>query len=133
MPMTCDWFHKQLSTGILLTSLLTLAPYAGAAHAMPRVKSARVFTGAIAYYRPSASFGYAVNQTTTRAAQVEALKQCGDARCEIVARLRNDCGAVANGAKHFTIGKGATRQEAETKALRSCGAGCEIVVWACTG
>jgi hypothetical protein len=95
-------------------------------------KSTRVYNGAIAYHRDSGGFGYAVDLTTARAAQVEALKQCAHANCEIVARLRNDCGAVASGAKRFAVGKGATRQEAETKALRACAQACEIVVWACT-
>ena len=96
------------------------------------VKTVRAYNGAIAYHRESASFGYAVNLNTSRDAQVEALKQCADARCEVVVRLRNDCGAVANGPKRFFVGKGATRPEAETKALRACGAGCEIAVWACS-
>ncbi len=117
----------------LLASMLLFAILDAFATSRPvGVKTMRVYNGAIAYHRESASFGYAVNVATARDAQVEALKQCADARCEIVARLRNDCGAVANGPKRFFTGKGATRAEAETKALRACGAGCEIKVWACS-
>jgi len=103
-----------------------------AASRLAGAKTVRVYNGAIAYHRASASYGYAVNLPTARAAQLEALKQCADASCEVVVRLRNDCGAVANGPRRFTVGKGVTRQEAETKALRACGSGCEIAVWACT-
>ncbi len=117
----------------VLFAVLSLRPVEAPAASRPAgVKTVRVYNGAIAYHRESASFGYAVNLNTSREAQVEALKQCADARCEIVARLRNDCGAVANGPKRIFVGKGATRTEAETKALRACGAGCEIAVWACS-
>ena len=88
-------------------------------------------TGAIAYHRESGSFGYAVNAKDSRAARVEALKQCGHPKCEVVASLSKDCGAVANGPRKFIASRGATRQEAETRALRLCGERCEIVGWAC--
>lgn len=117
---------------ILVAALLACAPIAAETASKPAGRTGRVFNGAIAYHRASASYGYAVNLATARAAQVEALKQCADAGCEVVARLRNDCGAVANGPQRFTVGKGATRQEAESKALRACGSGCDIAVWACT-
>ena len=95
-------------------------------------KIARQAVGAIAYHRASGSYGWSVDQPTARRAKIEALKQCGDPRCEVVASLRNNCGAIANGPKKFIVGKGATRQEAQTKALKACSANCEIVVWACT-
>jgi hypothetical protein len=130
-PFT-TWCTTQALAAILLAPLV-LEPHDALAASRPAgAKTVRIYNGAIAYHRASASYGYAVNLTTARAAQVEALKQCGDASCEVVARLRNDCGAVANGPKRFTVGKGATRQEAETKALRACGAQCDIAVWACT-
>lgn len=88
-------------------------------------------TGAIAYHRDSGSFGYAVNAKDSRAARIEALKQCGHPKCEVVASLSKDCGAVANGPRKFVASRGATRQEAETRALRLCGERCEIVGWAC--
>jgi hypothetical protein len=88
-------------------------------------------TGALAYHRDSGSFGYAVNAKDSRTARIAALNQCGHPKCEIVASLSKDCGAVANGPKRFSASRGATRQEAETRALRLCGERCEIVGWAC--
>ena len=88
-------------------------------------------TGALAYHRDSGSFGFAVNAKDSRSARIEALKQCGHPKCEVVASLSKDCGAVANGPKKFVASRGATRREAETRALRLCGEQCEIVGWAC--
>lgn len=88
-------------------------------------------TGAIAYHRDSNSFGFSTNAKDSRAARIEALKQCAHPKCEVVASLAKDCGAVANGPKRFIASRGATRQEAETRALRLCGERCEIVGWAC--
>jgi hypothetical protein len=88
--------------------------------------------GAIAYHGESNSSGYAVDRRTSKEAKVEALRQCSHPRCEIVAALRGDCAAVAKGARKILAQKGATRQEAEAKALRRCGEACEIVIWACT-
>ena len=100
--------------------------------AQAREVSRNALHGAIAYHGESNSSGYAVDRRTSREARVEALRQCGHPRCEIVATLRSDCGAVAKGARKIVTQKGATRQEAETKALRRCGEACEIVIWACT-
>ena len=111
----------------LAAVLLVFATSANAArpHAMQNF-------GAIAYHRDSASYGYAVDRASAREAKREALRQCGEPRCEIVTDLKNDCGAVANGAQRFTTARGATRQEAEARALRKCGTACAVVVWACT-
>jgi hypothetical protein len=50
-----------------------------------------------------------------------------------VANFRNACGALARGPKKYFPATGATRQEAETKALRLCAATeCEVTAWACT-
>ena len=107
-----------------------------AASAMPpgafaASKSAAKATGALAYHRDSGSFGFAVNATDSRAARVGALNQCAHPKCEVVVTLSKDCGAVANGPKKFVASRGATRQEAETRALRLCGERCAIVGWAC--
>lgn len=93
--------------------------------------------GAIALQRDSGRFGYAADALTSRAAKLEALKQCADPRCEVVASFSNACGALARnparGAKGYFPATGAVRQEAETKALRLCAAReCELVAWACT-
>ncbi len=88
-------------------------------------------TGALAYHRDSGSFGFSVNAKDSQTARVTALKQCGHPRCEVVASLSKDCGAVANGPVKFVASRGATRQEAEARALRLCGERCEVVGWAC--
>jgi uncharacterized protein DUF4189 len=89
--------------------------------------------GAIALQRETGQFGYAADSTTSRAAKIEALRQCAHPRCEVVASFRNACGALARGPKKYFPATGATRQEAETKALRLCAAKeCEVAAWACT-
>lgn len=88
--------------------------------------------GAIAYDASGGNYGFAVDRRNSRDARLEALRQCGQPKCEVVARLRADCGALAKGARKSVVQRGTTRQEAESKALRRCGEGCEIVVWACT-
>ena len=89
--------------------------------------------GAIALQRETGQLGYAYNAATSRAAKTEALKQCADPRCEVVASFSNACGALARGPKKHFPATGATRQEAEAKALRLCAAKeCEVAAWACT-
>jgi hypothetical protein len=109
---------------VLLSALLAFPQAAGATKAAPP-------TGALAYHRDSGSFGYAVNAKDSRSARIAALRACGHPKCEIVASVSKDCGAVANGPKKFVASRGVTRQEAETRALRLCGERCEIVGWAC--
>ena len=93
--------------------------------------------GAIALQRETGQLGYAYNAATSRAAKVEALKQCADPHCEVVVAFSNACGALArqparDPKKHFPA-TGATQQEAETKALRLCASSeCTVVAWACT-
>jgi hypothetical protein len=50
----------------------------------------------------------------------------------VVASVSRACAALAKDAKKFVVQKGATRQEAETKALGKCGAQCELAAWICT-
>ncbi len=95
-------------------------------------RSANADNGAIAFHPPSGSFGYAVDQRSAREAKVAALRQCGDADCEVVLTLKNSCGALANNRRVYFASRGATREEAEVKARRQCGPKCEILVWACT-
>lgn len=107
----------------------------GAALCLPaaaREVSKNALFGAIAYHAQSGSVGYAADRSNSRDARIEALRQCAHPKCEVVARLRNDCGALSRGANKTVVEKGATRQEAEAKALRRCGEACEIVAWACT-
>ena len=89
--------------------------------------------GAIAYHRESQSWGVSFDKARARDAAVEALRQCGHARCEVVHRFKNGCGALVDGPKVAIGASGATRDEAETKALKRCSdARCQVVAWACT-
>ena len=88
--------------------------------------------GAIAYHRDTQSWGVAYDKARARDAAVEALRQCGAQRCEIVHRFKNGCAALVDGPKAAFASSGATRDEAETKALKRCGGGCKPIAWACT-
>lgn len=104
------------------------------AEAYTRYRQPRVAFGAIAAKPGTETFGYAYDFPTSRAAHVEALRQCGDDSCEVLVGFRNGCGAaaVARERRKIVAVEGATRAEAEAKALRECGADCEILTWACT-
>lgn len=121
----CRRIAAALIAGIGLSSIAAVAAKPGP----PK----RVY-GAIAYHRDSASVGYSYDFASSRDAKKEALKQCGNAKCEVLIAFRNACGAVAEGGKKPVALSGATRQEAETKSLRRCGnaKACRIVAWACT-
>ncbi len=121
----------------LRTTLLRLALAAAlvgvAQPVLAKVVVKKGVYGAIALQRGTGQFGYAYDAATSRAAKLEALKQCADPRCEVVASFSNACGALARGPKKYFPATGATRQEAETKALRLCAAkDCELTAWACT-
>lgn len=95
--------------------------------------------GAIAYHRESQSWGVAYDKPRARDAAVEALRQCGQQRCEVVHRFKNGCAALVDGPKAAFASSGATRDEAETKALKRCAVGspsgaerCKPIAWACT-
>jgi hypothetical protein len=93
--------------------------------------------GAIAYHRASQSWGVSYDMARARDAGVEALRQCGNRECEVVHRFKNGCAALADGPKVPAPSSGATRAEAETKALKRCsglnrGASCNLIAWACT-
>lgn len=93
--------------------------------------------GAIAYHRATQSWGVSYDTPRARDANVEALKQCGQRECEVVHNFKNGCAALADGPKVPAPSSGATRAEAETKALKRCstlnkGASCNLIAWACT-
>ena len=121
-----------------LFALALAAILAGAAApVLAKVVEKKGVYGAIALQRESGQLGYAYNAATSRAAKIEALNQCGDARCEVVAAFSNACGGLARnptrGLKGYFAATGATRPEAEAKALRLCAAReCTIAAWACT-
>lgn len=93
--------------------------------------------GAIAFHRPTQSWGVAYDFARARDANVHALKQCIDPQCEVVHRFRNGCAAIADGSRIFAAASGATRTEAEAKAQRKCNeqkgnGSCNVLAWACT-
>ena len=88
--------------------------------------------GAIAYDEASRSWGISYNKAQARDASLEALKQCGKRQCIVVHKFRNGCAALAEGSKGMAAVSGTTRDEAETKALKRCGADCTATAWACT-
>ena len=133
--VTCSVFPKRMHRScLLLVGLLTLGLGCQAFAATEHSKAAKKKTayGAIAWHRSSGSFGYSYDFNTARLDATEALNQCGNERCEIVIAIQNECGAIADGPKTFAARKGATRAEAQTKALNACGAACTPVAWACT-
>ncbi|MGA8054156.1 MAG: DUF4189 domain-containing protein [Burkholderiales bacterium] len=92
------------------------------------------FHGAIAYQRRTGALGYSFDWATQREADVNALDQCGDPQCVVLARFDSGyCGALAVGAQGPFAENGATLDEARTKALMACAdPSCEVKVWACT-
>jgi hypothetical protein len=90
--------------------------------------------GAIAYERASKSWGISYDKTRARDAELEALRQCGGKRCVVVHKFKNGCAALVDGpnAKSPAAASGATRDEAETKALKRCGTDCAALAWGCT-
>ena len=115
----------------ILLGALTISHNAVAATGKS-IRSVNPDNGAIAFHPPSGSFGFAVDRRSAREAKVAALRQCGDADCEVVLTLKSSCGALANNRRVYFASRGATREEAEVKARRQCGPKCEILVWACT-
>lgn len=116
------------------TAMLLLAfavATATPADAATRVKKSAY--GAIAYDRSHRAAGYSYDFKSAREAKVEALRQCGDPTCEVLVSFHNACGAIAQGpGKPFAV-TGATRAEAQARALRRCEhKACQIVAWACT-
>ena len=134
---SCVRYSQNRFRSIIRTTLLQLALVAALAcvaqPVLAKVVVKKGVYGAIALQRETGQFGYAYDAATSRAAKLEALKQCAHPRCEVVAAFSNACGALARGPKKYFPATGATRPEAETKALRLCAAkDCEVVAWACT-
>lgn len=118
----------------LLAGLLLLPP---ALASTPKKSAVPNRFGAIAWHRPTQSWGVAYDHARARDAHVQALQQCGQPRCEIVQKFRNGCAALADGPRVSFAASGATRAEAEARALRRCGEknrneSCTPIAWACT-
>ena len=105
---------------------------AGAAAAAGNKSSAPNRYGAIAYHQASGAWGVSQGAARERDASAEALRQCGDKQCVVVHKFKNGCAALARSDKKHSAASGATRDEAETKALARCGAGCQALAWSCT-
>ena len=128
--------HHVVGAGLLAAAFLAALP--AIAETKPGKRSATPNRfGAIAYHRASQSWGVGYNHARARDANVEALKQCGNGKCEVVHKFKNGCAALADGPKIQFSASGATRDEAETKTLRRCAevnkaASCNLIAWACT-
>ena len=128
--------HDVIRAGLLAAALLAALPAIADTKSAKRSAEPNRF-GAIAYYRASQSWGSGFNFARARDANVEALKQCGHGKCEVVHKFKNGCAALADGPKIHAAASGATRDEAETKTLRRCAevnkqASCNLIAWACT-
>ena len=121
------------SPGAALIALLALgALCASAAGARDEPRHGSSVFAAIAYHPESGSVGWATDRKTSREAKVEALRQCGHAKCEVMSSVSRGCAALARSTKKHAVQNGVTREEAEAKALRRCGGECEIAAWTCT-
>ena len=132
--------HDVIWAGLLAAALLAaqVAITPAVAQTKPGKRSAEPNRfGAIAYNSESKSWGVGFNFARARDANVEALKECGNGKCEVVHKFRNGCAALAEGPKVSVAVSGATRDEAETKTLRRCaekngGKDCTLLAWGCT-
>jgi len=128
--------HDVARAGLLAAALLVALPTLAETKTDKRSAVPNRF-GAIAYDRAVPSWGVGYNHARARDANVEALKQCGHGKCEVVHKFKNGCAALADGPKVHFAASGATRSEAETKTLRRCaevnrGASCNLIAWGCT-
>jgi hypothetical protein len=93
--------------------------------------------GAIAYARPTGSWGASWDQPSQQVANEVARRQCGQyaADCAVVVQFWNLCAAYATGEGTMDgWGSGDTRAAAEQRALVACqhqGGSCQLQVWAC--
>ena len=115
-------FTLVLAAGLALPGVPVLAK-------SPKEKAVH---GAIAVNRDTKAVGYAYDARTALEAKREALKQCGERKCEVLTSFKNGCAAVAHGERKLMAITGVTRDEAETKVIRKCGTECKILAWACT-
>jgi len=103
-----------------------------AAAATPKKSATPNRYGAIAYDKASRAWGVSQDAVRERDAAVDALNRCAQKTCIVVHKFKNGCAALADSAKKFTVASGATRDEAETKALQRCGSECKAAAWTCT-
>jgi hypothetical protein len=124
---------RRAAAPLLALVALVLAGLAAAESARAAANPKKQVYGAIAYEPARKAVGYAYDFKSAREAKVEALRQCGEPACEVAVSFRNACGAIAGGPGKPVAVTGATRDEAETKAMRKCAQkSCVIIAWACT-
>ena len=93
--------------------------------------------GAIAYDRPTGSWGASWDAGSPQVANKSALRACGKhgSHCSVVVQFLNFCAAYATGSGTVTAwGKDSTRAASEQRALSACnsrGGPCQLKVWAC--
>jgi hypothetical protein len=87
--------------------------------------------GAIVFNAKTGAWGYAVDRPTSRAAAIEAERQCGEG-CDVAKTFRSGCAALAARNGRYAIEIAPTRTAAEHRALERCKADCQILIWACT-
>jgi hypothetical protein len=116
---------------VLAVTLVLLALLIVALDAFAARRGNRQLWGAIAYNSKLGTYGYAIDRKTKRDAESDAFTTCGSG-CDFIKTFRDACGVVAAGGKKVTWETGASREIAETKALRKCGEVCTVKVWACT-
>lgn len=90
--------------------------------------------GALAYESTSGAFGYSFDFPTSRQAKEAALVQCANPKCIVMVNIKNACAAIVQGPKRPFNSQGATREEAEARAMKKCAdeAKCKPVGWVCT-
>jgi Domain of unknown function (DUF4189) len=120
---------------VFLSLLSLLFPLSGAHAAAEgkKMSSTPNRYGALAQHRPSGSWGAGHGFARQVDASREALKQCGQPRCEVVHKFKNGCAVLVDGKAKSFAASGVTRDEAETRALKRCGGEkCTVIAWACT-
>jgi len=122
---------RRHDVALLAAALLAAVP-AGSFAATAKKSAVPNRFGAIAYHRASQSWGLSYDTARERDASVAALQRCGNRECEVIHKFKNGCAALVEGPKAAATASGATRDEAETKALKRCGAGCKPLAWGCT-
>ena len=123
-----------LSTAATIALLLAAGLFfsSAPASASPAKTPKKTVYGAIAANRDGKAVGYAYDFKTSKDAKREALRQCGEQKCEVLVTFRNGCAAAASGKGKVVTMTGTTRDEAETKVMRKCGKDCAVLAWACT-
>ncbi|TNF29410.1 MAG: DUF4189 domain-containing protein [Deltaproteobacteria bacterium] len=92
--------------------------------------------GAIALSPQTRRIGWSYGYGDLGEAQNEAVRQCGESDCFVIAWEQNQCAALVEGDRAWTGAGAPTQAEAEAKALTECSAqgsvNCHLVRWVCS-